>query len=349
MNLGAFLKYAVPSWWALIPFRRPEGKIAVLNTVWSHHAKRSGYHPIAEGLGLALPAYTQLIPATISRWIAGKELDVAYQVALALKIAHRDCLLITNGDDNLKLIVNIRRVTSIPVYAVFHHTPSTLEQILADTPPLLVDGAICVARCQVPVIQRIAPPGRTWFVPHGVDTEYFTPRTALSNQPSVLCAGVHQRDFDTLRKSADLIMRAVSAVSVRLIAPRAYLPPELNLGPVKLITDVSDKQLLEEYRRAWVVLLPLKDSTANNSLLESMACGRPIVASDIGGVRDYAGVECGALCAPGDAHAHAAATIDLLLDPMRREAAGRAARAKAQAFAWPAIRAQIRKLLANPV
>ena len=349
MNPASYFKYAVPSWWALVRSLRTEGKIAVLSTVWPHHAKRSGYHPIANGLGMTLPGQgLRLIPAGLSRRIVGMDLDAAYQIALAMKITRRDRLLVIDGDFELKLIEKIRRVTQAKVYAVFHQIPKVLEKFLANTSPLLVDGAVCVARCQIPLVRPIAPPGKTWFVPHGVDTDYFTPRTPRSDRPSVLCVGVHQRDFDTLRKSADIIMRAVPTASVRLIAPRAFLSPELNLGQVELVTDVSDEQLREEYRRAWVVLLPLKNSTANNSLLESMACGTPIVVSDIGGVRDYAGPECGALCAPGDAQTHGKAVVDLLLDPLRREAAGQAARARAEICAWPAIREQIRKILTEP-
>jgi glycosyltransferase involved in cell wall biosynthesis len=119
----------------------------------------------------------------------------------------------------------------------------------------------------------------------------------------------------------------------------------VNLGPVELVTGLSDEQLLEEYRQAWVVLLPLIDATANNALLESMACSLPVVVSDVGGIRDYAGPECGALCPPRDVQAHAAATIELLLDSPRREAAGRAARARAEIGAWPMVRAQIRRIL----
>lgn len=35
------------------------------------------------------------------------------------------------------------------------------------------------------------------------------------------------------------------------------------------------------------LLVVLLDSTANNSLLEAMACGMPMVTTDLQGVRDY--------------------------------------------------------------
>ena len=76
-----------------------------------------------------------------------------------------------------------------------------------------------------------------------------------------------------------------------------------------------------------------------------MACGAPIVVSDVGGVRDYVGPECGALCPPSDARAHGSAVVELLFDSLQRQKAGAAARARAEIYAWPEIRRQIREIL----
>ena len=346
MSLPSYIRYAIHSWWRFAWTPRPEGRNAILRTVWPHHAKRSGYHPVAMGLGVALPAHgMRLVPAGVSRRIVGEGLDAAYQIAFAMKIARRDRLLVVDGDFQLKLIEGIRRVTQVKIFAVFHQIPRVLKERIAEASPLLLDGAICLARCQIPVVQTMAPPGKTWFVPHGVDTEYFAPKASRSERPSVLCVGVHCRDFETLRKAADLITCSVKDASVRLVAPLDALPPGLNLGRVELVSDLDDSQLRDEYRSAWVVLLPLTDSTANNSLLEGMACGTAVVASDVGGIRDYADQECGALCPVGDADAHAAAVINLLRDSSRREAAGVAARLRAEVCAWPNVRERIRAFI----
>jgi glycosyltransferase involved in cell wall biosynthesis len=346
LSVFSYLKNVAPSWWSLIVSRRQKTRIAVLSTVWSHHAKRSGYHPVGKGLGVILPMHTmRLLPAALSQRIAGKGMAPAHEIVLAMKVAGCDRLLVIDGDFQLKLIEGIRRISAVRIVAVFHQIPSVLQRCLAQASPALLDGAVCVARCQMPLIRSIAREGHTWFVPHGVDADYFGPRAACSDQPVVLCVGWHYRDFDTLRKSADLICQAVPGVSVRLVAPPSLLPPGLKLGRVELLAGLSDEELLNEYRRAWVVLLPLTDSTANNSLLEAMACGTPVVVSDVGGVRDYVGADCGALCPPGDAQAHAAATIDLLRDTSRREGAGKAARARASICAWPIVREQIRQVV----
>jgi glycosyltransferase involved in cell wall biosynthesis len=289
---------------------------------------------------------TRLLPAAFSRWMG---LGPAHEIALAMKVAGCDRLLVIDGDFQLKLIECIRRITAVRIVAVFHQIPGVLERCLAQASPLLLDGAVCVARSQMPLVRPIAREGHTWFVPHGVDADYFGPRAPRSDQPVVLCVGWYCRDFETLRKSADLICQAVPSASVRLVAPSSLLPPGLNLGRVELLAGVSDEELLNEYRRAWVVLLPLTDSTANNALLEAIACGTPVVISDVGGVRDYVGPDCGALCPAGDERAHAARTIDLIFDPIGREAAGRAARTRAESSAWPIVREQIRSIVDDKI
>ena len=344
LRLAHYFKNATSSCYALLRSPKPEGRIAVLNNVWSLHAKQSGYHHVSKGLGMVIPSeYTRLVPATV----IGDRLDRAYQVALAMKLTGRDQLLVVDGDSHLELIEGLRKVTNARIYAVFHQIPRVLAECLAQTPGQVLDGAVCVARCQIPLVQSLAPPGKSWFVPHGINVDYYTPGGTCSNQPSVLCVGSNCRDFDTLSRSGDLIAAAVPAVSIQLVAAPSELPPGLDLGRVELINGLSDEQLLEEYRRAWVVLLPLTDSTANNALLESLACGKPIVTTDIGGVRDYVGPECGALCPPGDAHAHASETIGLLRDSFRREAGGQAARERAKTYSWPVVREQLRLILAN--
>jgi phosphatidylinositol alpha-mannosyltransferase len=75
-------------------------------------------------------------------------------------------------------------------------------------------------------------------------------------------------------------------------------------------------------------------------LAEAMAAGAPVVASDLdafAAVLDGHGV----LVPPGDPPALAAAIDGLLADPGRRAALAAAGRARAEAFAWPTVAAQV--------
>ena len=67
-----------------------------------------------------------------------------------------------------------------------------------------------------------------------------------------------------------------------------------------------------------------------NSLLESLACGTPVIASDLGSMRDcLQGTGAGILCRPGDAAALAAAIETALGDATALEEMGRRAHALA--------------------
>jgi glycosyltransferase involved in cell wall biosynthesis len=63
------------------------------------------------------------------------------------------------------------------------------------------------------------------------------------------------------------------------------------------------------------------------ALIEASACARPVVATDVGGVREVVidGVS-GTLISPGDIAATADAVIDLLENPGRRARMGQAGR-----------------------
>jgi glycosyltransferase involved in cell wall biosynthesis len=63
------------------------------------------------------------------------------------------------------------------------------------------------------------------------------------------------------------------------------------------------------------------------ALIEASACGRPVVATDVGGVREVVSDDLsGTLVPPGDITAIADAVIDLLENPERRARMGQTGR-----------------------
>ena len=102
---------------------------------------------------------------------------------------------------------------------------------------------------------------------------------------------------------------------------------------------MSPEELPRYYRTATVFCAP---NTGFESfgiiLLEAMAAGVPIVASDITGFRAVLedGAE-GLLAPPENARAHARAVIELLRDPARRAQMGECGRRKAVRYDWSII------------
>jgi glycosyltransferase involved in cell wall biosynthesis len=63
------------------------------------------------------------------------------------------------------------------------------------------------------------------------------------------------------------------------------------------------------------------------ALIEASACARPVVASDVGGIREVVSNDVsGTLMPPGDIPAIADSVINLLEDPRRRARMGQAGR-----------------------
>jgi glycosyltransferase involved in cell wall biosynthesis len=86
-----------------------------------------------------------------------------------------------------------------------------------------------------------------------------------------------------------------------------------------------------------VAFLPLKDAGANNALLESMASGLPLLATDLPATREYAGT-CAEFYAPGNIEECLAKLDQLLSSEAARARLGAAARQRmVQRFAWPVI------------
>jgi phosphatidylinositol alpha-mannosyltransferase len=109
---------------------------------------------------------------------------------------------------------------------------------------------------------------------------------------------------------------------------RAGLPVRF-LGPV-----FHERPAL--YRQADLYLCPVTRASFGVTLLEAMACGTPMVVSDIPAFREVAGREA-ALVPPADPEAWAETVVELLASPERRRRMGQAGAVAVQRFGWPSI------------
>jgi glycosyltransferase involved in cell wall biosynthesis len=110
---------------------------------------------------------------------------------------------------------------------------------------------------------------------------------------------------------------------------------------VRFLGGVDAERVPALLRSADVVLCPADYEPFGIVPLEAMACGRPVVASAVGGQLDtVADPATGRLVPPGDPEALAAAVASLLADPAGREACGVAGRRRVLArYGWARIAA----------
>jgi glycosyltransferase involved in cell wall biosynthesis len=231
--------------------------------------------------------------------------------------------------------------------ATFHQPPALLARMIS--PALLgaLDAVVVLCATMREALAPHLPTARIAVIPHGIDAGFFTPGPAAPRAPEeeeegvlrLLAVGHWLRDIDAMLDA--LAMVRAGGLDARLRVVSHNPPPRLAALPegVTLCEGLSDEALRQAYHDADALFLPLADATANNAVLEAMACGRPVVSTAVGGVPEMVGDDgaAGLLCPPGDPRALAEALRTLAADPARAAAMGRAGRARAEALDWPRI------------
>ncbi len=183
-------------------------------------------------------------------------------------------------------------------------------------------------------------PGDYRVLPNGVDTRLFTP-----GGPAL--EGVEEDAFNLVfvgrpepRKGLEVLLRALPLVrekhpEVRLLVVGAGEPEDRHAGVVWL-GRLPDALIPAAYRSARIMVSPaLGMESFGIVLIEAMACGVPVVASDIPGYRAVVedGMQ-GLLFPPGDHTALAAVLSRLIEDGDERERMAAAAAERAKRFSW---------------
>jgi glycosyltransferase involved in cell wall biosynthesis len=186
------------------------------------------------------------------------------------------------------------------------------------------------------------PPSKVSLIRNGVDTSRFSPptgheREALGIPPGKQILGTVGR-LDPAKDQRTLIAAFRTIVAV---APDVMLVI-IGEGPMRLglERDVKQHGLGESVRFLGerfdvATLLPSLDvfvlSSVNEglplALLEAMACARPVVVTDVGGVAGVVdGGRAGVVVTPGNVDGIAKAVMGLLHDPVRAAELGAAGR-----------------------
>jgi phosphatidylinositol alpha-mannosyltransferase len=176
------------------------------------------------------------------------------------------------------------------------------------------------------------------ITPGGVRLERFPVTTGRATPPTLLYSGT----FDDPMKDLGLLLRAVAELAsrrpdLRLLMtgpgdPSAHLraAPEAARARTEVL-PLATPDLAAVYGTAWVTVLPSKWESFALALVESLACGTPVVATRHGASPERVVDGTGYLCEPDDLDSLVDAcdrALDLTSDP------GIAARCRAAAEPW---------------
>lgn len=194
------------------------------------------------------------------------------------------------GDHTIGWLPYVRRFMRGPLVLTIHACPSDLPEVI-QYPSLLkkIDHLILLGGNQAPFfLKNGISQDRLTVVHHGVDVDFFKPDLRVKgDRKTVLIAGNWRRNFPFYRQ----MIERMPDFHFRVLTARHNFNwfdgyPGKNLT---LLSDLSDQQLLQEYRSAGAMLLSVTDAVANNVLLEALACGLPVVAEKTGALPEYLG------------------------------------------------------------
>jgi glycosyltransferase involved in cell wall biosynthesis len=252
-----------------------------------------------------------------------------------------------NGYRYLGFMKRIKRGNKI--VCSFHLPPDKFMEICRVTHHLTrLDAIIVLARHLIDFFSQFIPQERIFHIPYGVDTDFFCPPQdpSLPAKGPTTCLFVGQflRDFDTLKAVIEQVNKLDKDISFVLATPPEKHRMFQGLNNIKLLWGAGNEQLKALYRNAALLLIPMEDAVANTAIVEAMACGLPMVLSDVGGVRDYVTEKFAVLCKKGDSSAMANAVIGLCAARRRRSAMAESARKHALQFDWKVIAGKIQEV-----
>ncbi|NLI80099.1 MAG: glycosyltransferase [Deltaproteobacteria bacterium] len=254
------------------------------------------------------------------------------------------------GENAYRYLGHLKSVARKNLLVCTFHTPEEkFRAVVRDVRHLRrIDAAIVVSTSQLDFFGNLLGRDRVHYVPHGIDVDYFRPLEVSEQRDEevfrCLFVGTHLRDFESLAACWRIVNQEAKKMQLSVVTFPEYHGYFEGIPNVELYAGIPDQKLLALYRGAHAFVFPLLDSTANNSLLEAMACGLPVVCSDVPGVRDYADESCTLFTARGDAEAMAHAVLTLNKNRRLCTTMGLAARERVMAFGWRNVASMVMEL-----
>lgn len=233
-----------------------------------------------------------------------------------------------------------------PVVFSFHGMPTRRELVARRYRLEMMESVVGGAAASAVLSESAAEPFRRYLrhepevLPGGVRAADFAIGEPRASQPTIVCAA----SIGDYRKRGDLILRAFAELRNRRPDARLRIvrTPDPLLSPHGLalpdgaqwVEADATPDLAREYARAWVSVLASVDEPFGLVLVESLAAGTPVVATESGACPEILTEPAhGSLFAPDDRGALVDALDAALAAPPSPEVAD-ACRVRAVEFDW---------------
>jgi glycosyltransferase involved in cell wall biosynthesis len=202
------------------------------------------------------------------------------------------------------------------------------------------------------------PEARTQVLPNGVDLEQFQPEPERAARlrarlrvrgPALVYVGrvCEQKGSDLLLEAFRALRQRRSDVELVIAGPIGQFDQRgdpqgwrerMRQAGARYLGPVDEHELVSLYNLADIFVMPtLQYEMFGMAAVEAQACGKPVVASDHGGLRETVPDGTGLRFLPGSREGLLDALEELLDDPDARTRLGLHARRNAARFSWQSI------------
>lgn len=231
---------------------------------------------------------------------------------------------------------------------VFRVTEGRVGASLTQEVLLRCERITCLSRALADKLIAIGVPARRiTIIPNGVDTDHFAPPLHGAREPLMVFVGslIERKGANYLLSALPTVFSSFPDVRMAIIGQGpeegALRKQAEALGisqRVLFVGPQSQDEVRNWLQRAQLLVLPSLEEGLGVVLLEALACGTPVVASNVGGIPDVITPEVGQLTPPGDPDALAGAIEEALSDEDAWASMSKHARMRAvNVFDWSRV------------
>lgn len=326
--------------------------IVIIRHASSHHSGFSGYAQLIKHLNFpVISGFKSWLPYRIKKFVSErvdkstglydtvslqKEIELIWKMVTKSRgLAH-----FLNGERDIHYSTYVKGFRDWQQIATFHKPPAVLKSVIRSNKFIgSLDGAIAVGVNQVDYLTKVVGINQVRFIPHGVDINFFFPDDSRRDGHAAIFVGYHLRDFEILQSIVDRVSAHIPDFKLHIVGDQNVFRNVVNQSNIIIHSSVSNETLRELYQRSSLLLLPLRDVTACNTILEALACGLPIVTNRLDGHYGYLNSR-NSLQLQRNATEMANAVIEVLENENLNKEMSFASRSASVNFSWPIISTQ---------